>query len=122
MMDAQPGRLAREGLANILHFTAWHGTIEIMRALEGSVQPLCHEPRPLNDFEQHRGFRRANGLGADAAEYQAFVCMLSHMRQPCEVSREPECLAAGDSDDGDDGGSEIFVDAYDCCLEELCLV
>ena len=122
VFELQPGRRAREGPVSILNFTAWYGTVQVMHVLEASIQHVDHESWPMDDFEQHRDLRLANGLSAGAEEYQAFSCILSHMQRLYEVPRQPKCLVAADSDDDDDDGSEIFVDAGDCYNDDFSLV
>jgi len=106
LLQLQPGRRAREGDVNILHFTAWHGDIETMRALEGSEQQFCLSPRPVDDFEQNREFRLANGRGAGTEDREAFVRLLSTVRYSCDDSRFFNDSEGEDSDEG-----ENFVDA-----------
>jgi len=106
LLELQPRRRAREGDINILHFTAWYGDIEVMRALEGSEQHFCLSPRPIDDFEQHRELRLTNGLGAGNEDREAFVRLLSTVRYSCEKGRYFNNLEGEDSEKGED-----FVDA-----------
>lgn len=106
LLKLQPGRRAREGDVNILHFTAWYGDIEVMRALEGSEQHFCLSPRPIDDFEQHREFRLANGLGAGTEDRDAFVRLLSTVR----YSREKDQFF-NDPEGEDSDEEENFIDA-----------
>ncbi|EED15180.1 serine/threonine-protein kinase ripk4, putative [Talaromyces stipitatus ATCC 10500] len=90
LLDLQPGRRAREGRINILHFTAWYGGIEVMRALESSEQYLCRSPDPIDDFVQYKEVRLAHGLGVGKEEYEAFVHLLSTVKYSCEGGDEDE--------------------------------
>lgn len=106
LLELQPRRRAREGDVNILHFTAWHGDIEVMRALEGSEQHFCLSPRPIDDFEEHRELRLANGLGAGTEDREAFVRLLSTVRYSREKGQFFNDPEGEDSDEG-----ENFIDA-----------
>jgi len=108
LLELQPGRRAREGDVNILHFTAWYGDIEVMRALEGSEQHFCLSPRPIDDFEQHRELRLANGIGGGTEDREAFVRLLSTVRYPREKS---QYLNDPEDEDSDEG--ENFIDAQE---------
>ena len=106
LLELPPRLRAREGDVNILHFTAWNGNIEVMRALEGSEQHFCLSPRPIDDFEQHRELRLANGLGAAKEDREAFVRLLSSVRYSREKGQYFNDPEGEDSDE-----EENFIDA-----------
>jgi ankyrin repeat protein len=106
LLDLKLGRRAREGHINILHFTAWYGNVEVMRALEYSEQHFSLSPRPIDDFEQHRDFRRAHGLSAEDEDRNAFVRLLSTVKYACGKSQY-----CGHLTDEDDENEEDFIDA-----------
>jgi hypothetical protein len=89
LLDLKPGRRAREGDINLLHFTAWYGSVEVMRILENSEQDFSFSPRPIDDFEQQRDFRRANGLSAEDKDRTAFARLLSTVKYACEKNQYP---------------------------------
>lgn len=121
LLELHPGRCAREGPVNILHFTAWYGGIEVMRALEGSDQYACLDPQPIDDFVQHRGFRLSNGLGVGEEDYEAFVHLLSTIKHTCEKSRCSCNEKADDDEEGDDfadAEENVFETVQHCFLEK----
>lgn len=117
LLELQPRRRAREGNVTILHFTAWHGDIEVMRALEGTEQHFCLSPRPIDDFDQHRELRLANGLGAGKDDREAFVRLLSTIRYSRERGQYFNDSEGEDSDEGED-----FVDAEEYPQDSFFLV
>lgn len=106
LLELHPRCRAREGPINILHFTAWYGGIDVMRALEGSEQHLCLSPQPIDDFVQYTDFRLSNGLGAGEKDYEAFVHLLSTIKYSTEKRRYSCDEKCDDGEEGDD-----FADA-----------
>lgn len=113
LLELHPRCRAREGPVNTLHFAAWYGGIEVMRALEGSDQHACFSLRPIDDFVQHKEFRLSNGLSAGEEDYEAFVHLLSTIKHTCEKGR---CSRNEKADDDDDEGDD-FADAEEHVYE-----
>jgi ankyrin repeat protein len=109
-LHLQPGRRARDGLINILHFTAWYGGIEVMQALEGTRHNICVSPRPIDDFDDHRNFRLAHGLENVSRDREAFAHLLSTVRLTYGTAEYANDL---NDDDDDKDEEEVFVDAHD---------
>ena len=106
LLDIKPGRRVREGDVSILHFVAWYGDIEVMRAFEGTEQVYCDAPRPIDDFEQHRALRLMNGLGVGEEDREAFGHLMSTVRY---LHDEDDPCIDSESEESNDGDN--FTDA-----------